>query len=222
MKKKPLFASALFLASASAMAYEPHNYTYIEASYWDYSMEYDAGLDNNEIEGDGYAVAASYQTEENLVVRAYYAKGEIDSMFGLDLSGTGVSIDSEQFGIFVGGGGQVNERTSVVAGMNVGVRTLSLDVNDPGFSLKGDADIIDYGFTAGARFWLTEMIELNGSIGWIRYDSDEDDLDYSHNDVIGSVGVRFQPISQVSIGANYTALFDADDEQVSADIRYQF
>lgn len=219
MRKTTIAMMAAALAATPALAYEPHSYSYVEVGWWDYTTEVDQdlGMPSDDIEGDGYSIAASYRTEGGALFQGHYSDGEIDKFWGLSLSGTGIDLDMRTYGVLVGGTNQINERTSFWAGAGYDREEIKGRVQGLG-SEKLTADVWHFG--GGFRFWTAPMIELNAGLRFVHASSD--DLDTSDNDGELSLGLRFQPISWLSVGASYARLLDAESEMLKADVRYQF
>ncbi len=218
MNRRAMAAVAALVVSASASAYEPFSYTYLEASYFENTIKVDAGLPNKKIESDGWGVAGSYHHQDSGVFfRGHYLEGDVDRAFGMKLSGSGISADFKSYGIMVGGASQVNERASVHAGIGYTYEEAKGRVSGLG-SIKADADI--YSIAIGGRYWLIPMVELNGGLTFAHARLGNDGG--NDNDVIAALGLRFQPVSMVSLGAGYSRALDSKAELVSIDVRFQF
>lgn len=213
--KKALIAAAVAAFSSTAMAIEPHSYNYVELGWFDRTEELDVGLPNDELEGDGYSLAGSFRAESGVLFQFNYSDGEIDRAWGEDLSGTGVSADYKKYGVLVGAASQATERTSFWGG--VGFDREELEVAVSGFG-SDTAEVDEIHFGGGVRHSLVDMLELNAGLRAIHFRGEDD----NDSDVEVSAGLRFQPVSLVSIGASYSRLLDFETEIVKADVRLQF
>lgn len=217
-----LSCAALAL-SLEANAIEPHSYTYIEGGYWQSTGDVDQDLTNDStIEADGYSIAASYRSDNGLLLQGFYSEGEVDSFLGFSPSDLGLDLDSQYIGALIGAAQQINERASFYTGIEYGVTTLDFDINSGGGSFSDDTKVRELSLIIGGRYTLVRMLELEASVRAIHYNSPEKELDFSDNDGIVTVGLRFQPIDALSFGIYYAAAVDSDIDEARANIRWQF
>lgn len=210
---------AAIALSLEANAIEPHSYTYIEGGYLESTIETGLNLaKDSTIESDGYSLAASYRSENGLLLQGYYNDAEADSFLGESTNSLGIDVDTRYIGILVGAAHQVSERGSFYTGVGYGITRLDAD---DGISSE-NVDIRELSLVVGGRYTLVRMLELEASIKAIHYNSPEEDLDFSDNDGIATIGLRFQPINALSFGIYYAAALDSDIDEARANIRWQF
>ncbi len=222
--KKALLALSFSAAASLASAEQPFSYTYIEGAYIDRSAEWelDVGESDDKVEGDGYSVTGSWQSASGVLLQAHYADGDIDKVWGVEVSDIpGGDADFERYGVLVGGTGQPNAKTSVWGGFGYDQEQVTLSVAGLG---SDEVDFNNYSLVIGARYWLIDMLEINGSARLVHSRADETDVfrKYSDTDTEAAVGVRFQPFSMVSVGATYARFLDSETETVKFDARLQF
>lgn len=195
------------LFSLSVSAYEKHSYNYVEGSYWDQS--------SNDVEGDGHSILGSFEISKSAFVTLGYSDGSVDEILGIDLSSFDAEIDYEGITIGFGGYGQVNERLSTWGGLTYTRETYEGRIS--GFSEDVDANSFQFG--GGLRYWAFSQVEINGTLLY-RY-TESDDVDASDNDYGLGLGARFY-LGDISLGVTAVRLLDAELDQLSASIRYNF
>ncbi len=210
MKKIAIVVAAAAF-SASVLAIEPHSYTYLEAAWFDRTD----GDGDEKIESDGYSLVGSYRTSEGVLFQANYSDAEVDKVWGLSLSGSGVKADLRKYGVMVGGTGQATERTSFWGGVGFDREELKLKASGIG---SDKIDIDQWSFGGGVRHTLVDMLEVNAGLRVIHFRADGD----SDNDAELSIGARFQPINWISAGVSFARLLDAETDVIKVDARWQF
>ena len=140
---------ALFLASP-AIAESP-SFNFIQLGYDYVDLDLGGGLD---VDGDGYALAGSFEIGENMFGFASYSDTGFD-----------FSVDLTQLQLGLGW------RTGLTDNTDFFVRAayVEADIDAPGF---GTFDESGYGLGIGVRGNVSDLIELYGEIGYVDFGSD--------------------------------------------------
>jgi hypothetical protein len=229
--KKSFLAIAITTLSITAVA-EPFSYKYIELNYTNITQDLDAsgytyadleadfldrptgktGQVKQELEIEGYGATLSWDFD-NVLLQVSRQNAEVSKVFGLDPSDYGYGNDATATGFFIGGHGEPDAKSSFFGGIGY--------TREKFQSVIGDFDTDVYSFGGGMRYWLFPMVELDASLAYVHARSK--DLGASDNDGQYSIGLRFQPLKMVSIGAHYSSFVDASDtSSLTVDARYQF
>lgn len=152
MNRKTL-AAAFVLLAGPALA-EEISYNFIEIGYQRITI--DNVLGDQDIDGDGFEIAAAVELGEHWFLAADYSQGSFD--YGIDL-----------------------DQALVGAGFHVGMTpatdfyaALSYVRVESAISGFGSDDEDGYGITAGVRGLVTERFELQADITYIDFGDDGD------------------------------------------------
>jgi len=146
--------------------------------------------DNADQTFDGFELKGSLEIFFNLFLQASYAKLSDDS-------------DFDQYGLGLGWHFPVGDRVDlfgILAWSKAEIDGGGVDEDEDGMTAE-----------AGARFWLTPKIELNGQVEWA-------DIDESDTGV--GVGARYYLIDMLSLGVG--AHFTENNEILEAGVRASF
>jgi hypothetical protein len=162
------------------------SYTYIEANYvW---------LDSDDLDDsiDGFELEASFEIMLNIFLQASYSKLEGDADVDYYKVGAGwhfpICDTLDLYGVASWAGRE-------------------FDIED----FEGDNDDNGPALAAGARFWLTPKLEINGEAEW---------TDIEDSEAAINAGARWYFVHNFSLGANVR--FGEDDETVAAGLRFSF
>lgn len=208
MKKAiPILTASMLPLSAVA----EFSYQYIEVRLIEQTVELDGGFNNDEIEGDGAGIYASFDIN-NVIIGIGHAEGEIDRVWGYDINDLDLDYDIETTSFFIGGHGEPNEQTSAWAGAQYTIEKHKTSLGDLDF------DVLHLG--GGIRYSPVRMLELNANAAFVYIKADQDGDD--DNDIQLGIGARFQPLDWLSFGAGYKRQVDADSDIFTLDARFQF
>ena len=147
----------LLVAATPAMADISYNYIDLGAQ----RIELDGvGAD---VDGDGFAIAGSFEIAEDWFVQAAYGTADFD--FGIDLDQTALGLGYKS---------AISPTSDVFATVNY----VRAEVSASGF---GSADDDGFGISVGVRAMMSESFELNGSIGYVDLDESGDGTSVSAN-----------------------------------------
>jgi opacity protein-like surface antigen len=203
-------ALTLAVVCSGAMA-EPFSYTYGEIGYFNQTDHVDGVPGNNKIESDGYTATISADFG-GAILQLTHNQGDINRIFGDNPKDFDESFKLRSTGVFFGGHGEPDAKTSFFGGVGYDRSTLDTDTED------SQVDV--YRFGGGVRYWVVPHVELDAEAFYVHAENHE--FDESSNDGRIGVGVRFQPINMVSVGAKYFRLIDAESDAFTADVRLQF
>lgn len=140
----------LLMAATPAMA--DISYNYVDLSVQRIELD----VPGADVDGDGIAIGGSFEIAEDWFVQAGYGTADFD--FGVDL---------DQFALGLGYRSAISQTSDVFATVSY----LRADVSASGF---GSADDDGFGISVGVRAMLTDVLELNGSIGYVDLDQGGD------------------------------------------------
>lgn len=203
--------SLLMSVVCSGAIAEPFSYRYVELGYFNQTDHVGGVSGNDKIESDGYDAKLSADFS-NIILQLQHSEGDVNRVFGINPSSVGLDLGLKSTGVFVGGHGEPNEKTSFFGGF--GYDHSKLDTN------VGDSSTEQYRFGGGVRYWVVPHVEVNASLFYIH--SESNDSDATDNDGSVSIGARFQPVDLISVGANYLRLVDANSDAYTIDARLQF
>jgi len=179
---RSLVVFMLLLASAVATAQQSgHDYSYLQGSYT--KINSDGALD----EGDGIGLSLSYGLTPHVHIFGSY--------LGID---TNSSANADGWKVGMGLNTPLSRQLDVVVRLSYQTTERSL----PG-PVGGTYDDNGLGFAAGARYAVTDRIELYGGLDYL-------DLD-SGNETVFDIGLLFSISRAFAIGISTTR-----DEDVSA------
>ena len=159
------------------------SYTYAEANY----LWRDSDAAGQHI--DGYELRGSFEIIFNLFLQASYARLTNDA-------------NLDEYGVGLGYHLPIGNTLDLYG-------TASYRKDD--FSGGGSADADGGMLAAGARFWLTEKLELNGELQWANV----------HESAGGvEVGARWYLIDLLSLGGSYRHLDNDDSFAVGARVQF--
>ena len=217
---KALLACVFTLFSSNLLA--EFSYDYLSTSYVDFEADLGYGFD---AEADGFQIDLSKDLGGNVVITASYVDVEFDNFSGT-VSGVDTAImnvETDGYSIGIGGHAPLTHTLDFVLGMGAGTESLSGDFEVDGSTLSIDDVDADYwSALIGLRFLILKQLELNGTIGYDQvFSSDINNLAGDGEFSFGA-GIRFHPIDQMSLGANFETTEDSEADTIRVDVRYQF
>ena len=163
------------LALASPAFADGLNYNYLEAGYFEVDVD-DSFID---VDGDGIAIAGSFEVGESMFVVAEYGTADLD--FGVDL-------DELKFGLGVHTPvGDNADFFGTVSYVSVEASALGVSADDDGF-----------GATVGVRAMVSDAIELAGQVEYIDLSDSGDDTSFG-----GSAWYYFSDNFSVGVKADF-------------------
>lgn len=190
--KTTLIALTVSVAGFSASATADINWDYIEGGYVHNEIS-----DTN-IDQDGFSLGYSASIKNDFFSRANY-----DFVSG-DVSG--VDIDFSLLNAGFGYKKSIDRKTDVFA--LASLENIDVEGN------SGSIDGTGYSAGAGTRFQLTDSLELNGELGYIKIK----DLDIS--DLYYTVGLTYEHSHQYSFAFEFRAFEDVNFTSMS--FRYAY
>lgn len=186
--RRSIVVFSLLLMSSWAFA-DDFNYTYLQLSYGT------VDLDNVSIDGNGLGLDGSFGLTENLNIVGGYQTADFDSL-----------ADADQWSIGLGVHAPITEMFDIVAAVSY----VDVSVGAPGVPSVGDNG---FGITAGGRFSLTSLVEINAGLSYV-------DLSDSGNNTGFEGGVLFNLTDNFSLGLSGS--WDDDTSVYSASARLYF
>ena len=177
-----IFVLFILTFGSSAVVAEGFDYSFVGAGYTSAKVTGDTG--------DGFGVGGSAALSDSWHIFAGYESLGFD--FDTDISSLSIGA---------GFNTPISESIDVVAQ----VAYLSVDVDTP----LGSASESGYGIGVGLRAWVSERVELNGSITYA-------DLGDGADDTSCGAGVQFYVTEQVSIGLGLGYADDVDTYTLGA------
>jgi long-subunit fatty acid transport protein len=165
-------------------------YSYVEGGWQSIELE-DDGTFGDDLDGDGFAVGASFAVTDMLHIFASYGDSDLDlNLFGFDVNvgystltaGAGLNFD-------------VSETVDVVG--QLAYVDAEVDVSVPGFGSASE-DESGYGLAVGVRGMVTEDFELNASINYVDLGGDASDTTFSFGGVYS-----FTPVFALQAGFSF-------------------
>lgn len=142
---KKLFAGALLVVMSTPALAEQPSYDFFELTWQHVELD-DSFID---IDGDGFGLSGSVEIAENWHIIAGYS--DLGLSFGADLT---------EFAIGAGFHTAISDNTSVYADL----AWINIDVDTGTF---GSADDSGVGAAVGIRSFVTDSVELQGSLSYV-------------------------------------------------------
>lgn len=206
----------------STQLFAEFSYDYLSASYVDREEDIGFGFD---AEADGYQIELSKDLGGNVVITARYVDLEYDDFSGTvgGLDTATMNVETDKYFLRIGGYAPLTHTLDFVLGMSAGSESLSGDVEIDGSTVViDDIDSEFWGALIGLRYLILKQLELNGSIGYDQFfHSDIRNLAGEGGFSFGA-GLRFHPIEEMSLGANFETTEDSEVDTITVDLRYQF
>ena len=167
---------------------------------------------NNEsnITLDTANVTVSLQSHAGALLQIAVGAGQADDIAAA-AGGPDGDVRSVEF--FLGGARQLSDATSAWTGFGIGRTSIEPDRG-------ADADINTARFSLGLRHWLVSRVEAHGSTSILYFDND--DLGSEVEDVELRAGLRFYPLSNLSLSIEGAYQFDERVEIGAVSLRYDF
>lgn len=189
----------------------------VSANAQDFSYRYVEGLasqsknNDSDITLDMATATVSLQSEAGALLQLSVGRGDADD---IPRSAGGPEGDVRSFEVFFGGARQLTDNTGAWMGFGAGKTTIDPDNGGT------EADLKTARFSLGLRHWLLARVETHGSTSFVYFEND--DLSSEVEDVELRLGLRFYPLSQVSLNVEGAYQFDERVEIFGASLRYDF
>ncbi|MDJ0748057.1 MAG: porin [Woeseiaceae bacterium] len=147
----------ILLLVAATPAVADISYNYVDLGFQRIELD----VPGADVDGDGFAIGGSFKIAEDWFVQAGYGTADFD--FGIDLDQTALGLGYRS---------AISPTSDVFATVSY----VRAEVSASGF---GSADDDGFGISVGVRAMLTDVLELNGSIGYVDFDDGGDGTSFS-------------------------------------------